>query len=375
MLNDLRNILCSDDLEDDVEDNERLGHKDDDLKDDSADSNNVETGELEVPLEINNIYYNNVLNTANEGSNNVGNTETYFIDRDTSNPSHTVDPVHTAEPDPAVDPDPTADPLHIAGPVVTDDPPNEYYKYIIESRKKIKQKSTAHVCTKCGIPCSSAIDLKYHMQKEHNEVRSKFEICDEGCSAKSNLNAHMKIMHNNSAIRRKSSETMDGKFVSENLVDVDLNNPLEMEEKTNIEPQTQSSQYKCDKCNFFGKNFKSLKAHKRLTHTAIRYKCKLCHYSAVYKNFIKNHMIREHKEQMHSIVTDPSQRSQIVKQYTCDQCDKRYGTVSHLNEHKNSVHNGIKYPCSLCDKAYTKRSGLKVHMKSVHSSKNIENPE
>ena len=62
------------------------------------------------------------------------------------------------------------------------------------------------------------------------------------------------------------------------------------------------------------------------------------------------------------------QTSKVVKKHSCDQCEKAYGTLSHLNEHKNSVHKGIRYPCKVCHKAYTKRSGLKVHMKSVHFS-------
>lgn len=53
--------------------------------------------------------------------------------------------------------------------------------------------------------------------------------------------------------------------------------------------------------------------------------------------------------------------------YKCDQCDKAYGSKSHLNRHIKCVHLGVTYSCPQCDSKFSENANLNTHIKSVHS--------
>ena len=52
--------------------------------------------------------------------------------------------------------------------------------------------------------------------------------------------------------------------------------------------------------------------------------------------------------------------------FSCDQCDKQYRNFSHLNRHKQSIHDAIKYPCDQCNYKATQSTNLQQHILSVH---------
>ena len=63
------------------------------------------------------------------------------------------------------------------------------------------------------------------------------------------------------------------------------------------------------------------------------------------------------------------ERKEVVRvngHYTCDQCDKTYGSVLGLQYHRQSAHEGVKYACDHCDYQATTQSNLKRHIDSKH---------
>ena len=63
-----------------------------------------------------------------------------------------------------------------------------------------------------------------------------------------------------------------------------------------------------------------------------------------------------------------NQRSKIQNdaEFSCDQCDKKYGSQRALNVHYRSFHEGVKYPCDQCNYKGTQMGHLQQHIKSVH---------
>ena len=57
---------------------------------------------------------------------------------------------------------------------------------------------------------------------------------------------------------------------------------------------------------------------------------------------------------------------QVDGRYNCDLCHKKYKTRSHLSQHRESVHEGVKFPCNQCDYQATQQTSLNIHIKSKH---------
>ena len=61
-----------------------------------------------------------------------------------------------------------------------------------------------------------------------------------------------------------------------------------------------------------------------------------------------------------------------LKTYKCDSCDKTFGKIQHLKEHKKSVHEK-NHKCNLCGKAFGRPDYLRNHITSVHEGiKNLK---
>ena len=56
--------------------------------------------------------------------------------------------------------------------------------------------------------------------------------------------------------------------------------------------------------------------------------------------------------------------------YACDQCDSQFTQQSDLTRHIQSKHEGVKYACDQCDYQATQQNNLGRHIKIKHSFKN-----
>jgi len=79
------------------------------------------------------------------------------------------------------------------------------------------------------------------------------------------------------------------------------------------------------------------------------------------------HLLRANISPKQEIIKS-NQRSKIQNdaEFSCDQCDKKYGSQKGLYFHNRSVHEGIRYPCDQCNYKATQMGHLQQHIKSVH---------
>ena len=73
----------------------------------------------------------------------------------------------------------------------------------------------------------------------------------------------------------------------------------------------------------------------------------------------------EDKEKHEDMVEEDDWRG--TRQFSCNQCDKRYMDNTGLNRHIQRVHDGVKFSCDQCDKQFAQKWTLKMHIESVHS--------
>lgn len=151
--------------------------------------------------------------------------------------------------------------------------------------------------------------------------------------------------------------------------------------------------------------------------TNTRYKCEKCEMSYSKKEYLRNHMLKQHNEVLQPKQNHPKliPTEDNPRPYKCDQCEKDYTCMKHLLRHKKQSHNNAprsKLPdwtndaedndrtgdsaevtkivllkpvdaqncpqleeqqlhkCDLCDKAYRYTQGLARHKKQSHKASN-----
>ncbi|CAJ1078731.1 zinc finger protein 142 [Xyrichtys novacula] len=120
-----------------------------------------------------------------------------------------------------------------------------------------------------------------------------------------------------------------------------------------------SKRLQCQQCTFTCKQERCMKQHVALKHKGARpHSCRFCPFSTT-----RRYRLDEH-ESLHT----------GIGRHTCDICDKTFGTVSKLRQHKTRTHD--KKPshfCSLCDfSSYTlddvRRHNLRCHTGELRHS-------
>jgi len=154
-------------------------------------------------------------------------------------------------------------------------------------------------------------------------------------------------------------------------------NPIQKPSRT----QSHGEMFTCDQCDYIGTQF-ALLCHKKSKHEVryrvhVIYSCDQCEYVATFKSHLK-----QHKESKHDGVRYPCnqckysaadqstlRRHQKSKheevKYSCEQCEF-IGSQSGLLRHKKSKHEGVRYPCDQCEYVATRVSHLKQHKESKH---------
>ena len=83
-----------------------------------------------------------------------------------------------------------------------------------------------------------------------------------------------------------------------------------------------------------------------------RHFCKYCDYSSKKISHVKNH-----QEGIHEGI-----------RYKCNECDYKGKSRSTLNRHQQSVHEGIRYKCNHCEFSTTQKSKLNRHIRKTHDA-------
>ena len=120
----------------------------------------------------------------------------------------------------------------------------------------------------------------------------------------------------------------------------------------------ESKTFKCPPCGLSFKDVNQFKQHYESSHT-LTFACDLCALPFTHKS-----QLFKHRQRLHGII----QEDQNEYLMNCIYCPKAYNKKTHLEEHINSVHFGIRYICDRpkCDKQFTRERYLKTHLKKVH---------
>ena len=109
-----------------------------------------------------------------------------------------------------------------------------------------------------------------------------------------------------------------------------------------------------------------------------KYECDQCH-----KTYSSRQGLNNHKQSVHEGVkyscdeceyqtTTQKQLTRHIQskhegvKYACDQCDHQATRQEHLIVHIQSKHEGIKYACDQCDQQFTQKAHLWTHIKKKH---------
>ena len=61
-------------------------------------------------------------------------------------------------------------------------------------------------------------------------------------------------------------------------------------------------------------------------------------------------------------------KSELSQRFNCTQCESRFRKKSHLSEHIDAKHKGLRHPCLKCSSQFSRTSLLRRHIQEVHKA-------
>ena len=200
---------------------------------------------------------------------------------------------------------------------------------------------------------------KYHSTQDLSEFQDEFSkmdclqcgVCEKMVygnnpnMALSNLNRHMKDMHENRLSEKqlipcpKCSKEVNPKYL-----------------KRHIELTHNDAKFTCDQCGKTSKNKQQMRLHMKehSTDPSESFQCELCKEMIPPSGSLRLHMYLKHGGRKFNPVT-------------CDECGKQLSDKSKLQKHKDSVHlNKKPFKCDICDLCVSRIDNLKQHKVRVH---------
>ena len=160
--------------------------------------------------------------------------------------------------------------------------------------KSMGDNNQKYKCSKCKSFFPSDSSLRYHIEKDHQNIRWSCDKCDKVLFTKSGLREHVRSVH-------------------------------------------EKIRFKCHICGITNRTERSINRHKTTVHDNItRYSCQ--HVNCGYKSYDQA-SVKSHAKKVHEGVR---------KNETCKLCGK---TFPSLSWHLAKVHKRITFPCEKCDKS------------------------
>jgi gas vesicle protein len=160
----------------------------------------------------------------------------------------------------------------------------------------------------CDYTCSINSNLQKHIKQVHNKIKDvECEFCNFTCSTNSNLQKHIKEVHNK--IR----------------------------------------DFECEFCNFTCSQNSNLQQHIKSVHYKIKdFECEFCDYTCSQNSDLQKHIKSVHNK---------------IKDFECEFCNFTCSKNSNLQQHIKSVHNKIKdFECEFCNFTCSTNSNLQQHI-------------
>ncbi|CAO1423558.1 unnamed protein product [Diamesa serratosioi] len=194
---------------------------------------------------------------------------------------------------------------------------NSFNELVLHMRSKVCY-TEEFICTICSKRFKSNRSLSSHKWTHKPKTKLMCEECAKTFSNKFDLEMHMQSAHNHAP--NKNSNLI---FKCTHCIEQFSNHmDLFAHVKEHVREKKESSKL-CETCGRNCPNLKSYQAHRK-TH------------------------------------------SDVVKNFKCNVCDKRFAKGFLLAQHSH-IHTGIKmFKCDLCEKSFAKRDSLRIHTKKNH---------
>ena len=231
-------------------------------------------------------------------------------------------------------------------------------------------------CSECESLFPSDSSLRYHIEKDHQNIRWSCDKCDKVLFTKSGLREHVRSAHEKMRFKcdicgvtnrteraiRKHKTTVHDKITRyscqhencgfKSYDQASLNNHVKMVHEGNK---------KKDKCKICGKEFSSMSWHMAKVHTDIRHSCNQCEKSYITRTHLDEHITRFHG----------------AKNLKCpeEKCLYRTSFNKYLEKHINYMHKEQKpsFSCTYCNHKSTSKSGLQRHITFKHLKPSKQN--
>ena len=197
-------------------------------------------------------------------------------------------------------------------------------------------------CDICGLRDSNVHLIRIHKKLKHEGFVQPCPYCDKIYTEKSGCRSHIRKYHPG--------------------LPVSLPPLVRREERAyTYRPTPSHSEVFQGSCIFedCGQEFRTrrlLVLHQEETHGTTRLRCQQCEFEGD-KFQLRIHIKRQHRNKSEG--------------YFCDQCGFSCKGKSHLNEHIESVHEGIRYPCDSCDFVAVNKVTLRHHRTKKHKNKSF----
>jgi len=112
--------------------------------------------------------------------------------------------------------------------------------------------------------------------------------------------------------------------------------------------------FSCSICSHSFKSKRELKYHMKSCHEPKKLICQFCS-----KGFHSSSWLKRHEQCVHT----------GDKPYPCDKCNKKFGAITDLRDHKKRNHEEKVLKCQQCEKSFSCNKLLKSHIKHKHGDK------
>merc|ERR1719319_995635 len=202
---------------------------------------------------------------------------------------------------------------------------------LYDHKRSIHRRIDSHFCEECdkGFPTKSK--LRYHVNKIHLQVRS---TCDDCGAQVANLQQHKRFVHEKRMAAVCDVPGCDTTFANQ------------LSKRKHMRNVHEGFRETCPEC---GKQVSALRSHIKKVHEKERpHECPECKKTFQTRTHLRNHLQRVH----------------LGLRVKCEDCGKM---VQDLRNHRNFVHLGVKnFPCDQCETRCVTSTALKLHILSVH---------
>ena len=206
------------------------------------------------------------------------------------------------------------------------------------------QKEKTLECDLCNKKFLTPFALKKH-QQTHTAIEERTQTCLKCGVSVANMKQHERFVHQKDLPFSCPEQDCQTKFTSS------------LHLRKHMESVHNKAKLACPQCKkMIGVN--SLASHIRIVHQKQRNsECPECHKTFQNKSHLRNHLQRVH----------------LGMKQACPDCGKQ---VQDLHSHRQYVHLKVRnFPCNQCDTRCTTSNALKKHISSVHLDQRSKCPE